>query len=304
MAEGGTGTIFDAGCIAHLADVFGISRAEAASWTPLPGGRILAGGRLLVKWHWMLTADRAPLFEQVLRATGESGTAPGAVAARDGALAPRFGGRFFSLFHRVPERGQAADHPAEAGRAAGRMHRALAGVEGKAACPRGIDADAAAALLGGHGRPDLAEALVACSRAVAGAPGQLVHRDLHGGNFLSTAHGVLVVDFDSFASGPRIVDALFGAFRLAGGAPGVMAAFLDAWAAEAGMSPEESRAGLDGLAADFLLKTGFILREAAAGNTAFVKDLDNYLGYSERALALCAAFPGGVGQLLEQGKGL
>ncbi len=75
-----------------------------------------------------------------------------------------------------------------------------------------------APLLARAGLDELARAVAPVAAAAQALPGQLVHRDLHQGNFLLGPQGALVLDYDSFASGPRVADALFAALRLSGGA--------------------------------------------------------------------------------------
>lgn len=283
--------------LAALAAAFGLP-GSIGPWRPL-GPDLLAaehGGRtLLAKRHRMLTPERAPLLEAVLGAARAAGVAPVMLPARGGALVLAGADGWYGLMEQapgeVPEAGQGLGRAA---RAVARLHLALARVPGRAACPRAVAPQAAAGLLARAGLDELARAVAPVAAAAQALPGQLVHRDLHQGNFLLGPQGALVLDYDSFASGPRVADALFAALRLSGGDAAGMGRFMAVYGALAPPAPVEDAAGLAALAWDVLAKLAFVLREREAGNGYYEKDFQKYIGLARRALELERAFPGGV----------
>lgn len=286
------------GGLTALAGAFGLSGPDPTAWRPL-GPDLLAaehaGRTLLAKRHRMLTPERAPLLEGVLGAALAAGVAPPMLRTRGGALVLAGADGWYGLMELAPgEVPRAGQGLGRAARAVARLHLALAGVPGRAACPRAVAPAQAAGLLARAGLDDLARAVAPLAGAAQALPVQLVHRDLHQGNFLLGPQGALVLDYDSFASGPRVADALFAALRLSGGDVAGMARFMAVYAALAPLAAAEAAAGLAALAFDVLAKLAFVLREREAGSGYYEKDFEKYVGFARRALELECEYPGGV----------
>lgn len=284
-----------------LAGAYGLDGLDPAGWEAFGDGMRLVrhGGRILVaKRHWMLTADRATLFDAVLGAVTRARLAPHHLRTAEGTYTLRLDGGWYGLMeHVVAEPAHSGKGLARAGRAVASLHRTLATVPGRADCPRAVDRPEAERLLGAAGLHDAAARLADRERAVAELPAQLTHRDLHAGNFLFTPDRAWVLDYDSFATGPRVADALFAAYRLSGGEERGMARFLAAYAEVVPLTAVERAAGLSALAQDFAHKLAFVLYRDEAGDATFDKDRENYAGFVRGALALAARRPGGLDEL-------
>jgi len=286
-----------------LGQGFGLAGVDSLVWAPFGDSGAMrlvrVGGRELVaKRHWMLSGDRAALLGAVLDAAQAAGVAPPILRTVAGGLVLELGGAWYGLMERVQGEPPACGRGlGRAGCAVARLHLALAQVPGQAVCPRAVAPDEAALLLARAGCDDLGREVRAAAEASAAMPRQLVHRDLHAGNFLLRDNSALVLDFDSFSTGARVADALFAAFRLAAGEVAGMARFLKAYEADVPLSAKERTHGLLALACDFLLKLAFIQRRREAGETLFEKDRRNYESFALRALDLARRYPGGLEQL-------
>ena len=268
---------------------FGIAVAPGAV-RPFPGGRDLRrvehGDGLLLKRFWRLDAHRAPILDAVLEVCSSRGITPPWLPSTEGGRLLRSGDAYYGVRAFVPERPDPIDS-ARAAESVARMHLALADVPYRGPeplPPLHVPPGQVRRLLHDNGLEKFAPLLDAAERLAPQVPRQLVHNDLHPGNFLAGSGGrVYLIDFESFSANPRIVDVLFAGFRLGEATVDAARRFLDLYAAHLEPTPEEHRLGPLLLAADFVRKIAFILKEREAGNAAFMSDMEKYRGYADAA---------------------
>lgn len=284
-------TALHAGPAERLARAFGLGPSPLAE--PLqPGGHLfkVSGerGPAMLKEHWFLTPERAAMMGQVLAALAEAGVCPAWLPAADGSVMIQSGDRYFSLMPRLTaEPIRVPEDLTEAASLTARMHRALAGLDGEGLrSPMWADAAVVMEELISVGRPRLAEVIARTEAAAKEVAWQLVHNDLHEGNFVKAEDRLYLIDFDSFSFNPRAGDVFFAAFRLTGGDAAMMRRFVDEYQQHNPLTARERGLGPLLLAADLIRKLAFIHREEMRGNGFFVKDRAKYNGFIARALAL------------------
>lgn len=243
------------------------------------GGHLFAVGDRVLKHHWFLTDDRAPVLGAVLSDLAECGVHPRLDRDSEGNVLARINGGWFSCMEVLESaKPPVAEDALQAAQVLAEAHAVLArhGQGTVLRSPMWADDAAIARELESAGEHALALHVRGASE-LQGLTTQLVHNDLHSGNFLRSSGRLYLLDFDSFSTNPLIGDVYFCGLRLAG-ARGVMG-FAGAYTEAARLPAKDMDAGWAVLLADLARKIAFIGRRERAGDATFIKDREKYLGF-------------------------
>ncbi len=168
------------------------------------------------------------------------------------------------------------------------MHRAIEGIEHlNTPSPLAISAQRLNQVLKKHGFGHYLAYLDEACGVEAGLRRQLVHNDLHSGNFICSKSGkVFIVDFESYSENFLIGDLLFAGYRTAMRNSSLFIEFVKRYDGYHPLTDAEKRYGCLILAVDFIKKLGFILHEYEKGNSFFMKDYKKYQRFAEDTVLL------------------
>lgn len=243
----------------------------------------------LLKRYKLVQSDRLAILENILSSCSVQGCCPDIYLDQNGDLISTVGQAFFSLMAYVDTRAVDAGRDAEVcAEVVAKMHKTLADFGDKhLSWPLAVEQSLLRDLLITNGYDNLVEHIDQAEEYMDQVRIQLVHNDLHQGNFLASRSGeIFIIDFESCSTNPLVVDVLFAAFRLAAGDMKIFQRFIEQYQQPNPLTDSEKQYGISLLAADFIKKFGFILKERDRGNDFFMKDYHNYLGFIDESLRL------------------
>ncbi len=247
------------------------------------------GQKKILKRNWLLTIDRTTKLEELLVQLCASDITPWVFKTKNGRYHFKLDGEIFSLMAYIVK--QPMDFhvcfEAAIGRIAN-MHIIMSEIEhDNLMAPLAVDYEDLQAVYNKYNCSELIYLLDQVSELKDAVRRQLVHNDLHPGNFIQAVSGkVYLIDFDSYSVNYLIADVMFAAFRLGNGNINFITDFLEKYDSLNPLTEEEKKYAFLFLANDFAKKIGFILHEKEKGDGFYMKDYDKYNNYLKQTLAI------------------
>jgi Ser/Thr protein kinase RdoA (MazF antagonist) len=277
----------------YLSEAYGIAMYRFEQAVPVRSGAQVFivetdTGPLLLKAHTILPPENAFSLEQCLKISSKNGVTPTVMHTRDGNALLRYHNTYYAISNFFPEKSPMPRFQMRtAAGVTARMHRGMASVvDENTRSPLTVDSSELKEIFKREKFFDYLFYLDEAEACRGQVRWQLVHNDLHEGNFITSDPGrTYIVDFESISTNPLVADVFFAGFRLAGGINSRFFEFIHHYDSVNPLTATEEKYGLLFLTVDFIKKIGFILTEKSRGNRYYMKDFRKYKLFCKQAIA-------------------
>ena len=234
----------------------------------------------VLKQYRLMSVQRKDTLSNILRTVSQNGLTPLVYPDQTGEFVCQIDNRFFTLMEYVkalPLNMPCGRYPLAQTVAC--LHRTLARLPHKnETSPLAVSPELVHYLLTKYGFERYLFYLEEAGKIVHRLRRQLVHNDLHPGNYFYgiVDQKILILDFESYSVNTLIGDVMFAGYRAHIRTSGEWDEFLKQYTDQNPLTEAEKEYGFMILAADFIKKFAFILKEYEAGNTFFLKDFNRY----------------------------